>query len=214
MKIFVVHYDKLKERKKNIEYQLKKNDMECEFISNYSVEKLTENDKKMFKNIKDVEISICLHHIECYKKLINSDDCDYALILEDDVILCNNFKNILKYYISLLPENFDMLFIGDGCNLHIPKEKIIKNKYIYKKENEITSWGGLGATRCLDSYIINKKSAKIIIDKLKLPNYTILCPADHWLNHVIRNNNFNIYWAEPTIVKQGSENNIYKSSVR
>jgi GR25 family glycosyltransferase involved in LPS biosynthesis len=214
MKIFVIHYDKLVERKKNIDYQLKLNNISAEFISNKSIENITYTERKMFRNIKDVEMSICLHHIECFKKIANLIDIDYALILEDDVILCDNFINILNKYISLLPPDFDMLFIGDGCGMHIPKNQLINNKFIYKKDNYPSSWGGLGATKCLDSYIISKKCAELIINKLKLPNYTILCPADHWLNHVIRNNNLNVYWAEPTIVKQGSENKFFKSSVR
>ena len=111
-------------------------------------------------------------------------------------------------YIKQLPDNWDMLFIGNGCNLHIPNEMLVKKKNIYKRSNS------LGATRCLDSYLITKKCANIILEKLKLPNYTILCPVDHWLNHVIKNNNFNVYWAEPTIVTQGSERGFYKSSLR
>jgi hypothetical protein len=97
-----------------------------------------------------------------------------------------------------------MLFIGDGAKLHIDKKTMVNDQFIY--ENKLT--------RCLDSYLISKKCCKIILEKLNLPNYTILCPVDHWLNHVIRNNNFNVLWAEPTIVTQGSEKGIFKSSLR
>jgi GR25 family glycosyltransferase involved in LPS biosynthesis len=48
----------------------------------------------------------------------------YAIIFEDDVILSDNFTNILNNYITQLPENYDMLFIGDGANLHIEKHKL------------------------------------------------------------------------------------------
>ena len=107
-----------------------------------------------------------------------------------------------------------MLFIGDGCGSHIPKNRLKKDQFIYLKDNLPSTNGGLGATRCLDSYLITKKCAQKIVEKLKLPNYTILCPADHWLNHVIRNNNFDVYWCEPTIVTQGSEKNVFSSSIR
>jgi hypothetical protein len=107
-----------------------------------------------------------------------------------------------------------MLFIGDGCGLHIPFKELKNNCNIYKKTNYPTQNGGLGATRCLDSYLISKKCAQKIVEKIKIHNYIIFYPADHWLNHVIKNNNFNVYWAEPTIVTQGSENKLYKSSLR
>jgi GR25 family glycosyltransferase involved in LPS biosynthesis len=213
MKIYIVHYDKLIKRKIYMNYQLKNNNLVCEYVSNYGKDKLTQQDRKMFRNISDSEISVCLHHIECFKRIAN-DTYDYALILEDDALLCNNFKIILDKYISELPENWDMLFIGDGCNLHISNYLLRENVNIYLKDNNESKQGGLGATRCLDSYLITKKCAQKIIEKLKLPNYTILCPADHWLNHVIRNNNFNVYWSEPTIVTQASEKNLYSSSIR
>jgi hypothetical protein len=107
-----------------------------------------------------------------------------------------------------------MLFIGDGCGLHIPKNRLNVNNFIYLKDNFPTIHGGLGATRCLDSYLITKKCAQKIVEKIAQTNYTILCPADHWLNHVIRNNNFIVYWSEPTIVTQGSEKKLFISSIR
>lgn len=213
MKTYIVHYDKLTERKQFMNYQLHIHKLTYEYVSNYGKDKLTMLDKKMFKNISDSEISVCLHHIECFKKFANGD-CEVALILEDDVILCNNFKKILEGYLSCLPSNWDMLFIGDGCGLHIPKDQLKQNQNIYIKDNYPSASGGLGATRCLDSYLITKKCAQKIVEKLTLPNYTILCPADHWLNYVIRNNNFIVYWSEPTIVTQGSEKKIFSSSIR
>jgi GR25 family glycosyltransferase involved in LPS biosynthesis len=213
MKTYVVHYDKLIERKKYMDSQLQKYNLPCEYVSNYGKDKLTLSDKNRFRNISDAEISVCLHHIECFKKIATGNN-EFSLILEDDVILCNNFKNTLDTYVSNLPLNWDMLFIGDGCGLHISNDKIQPNVYIYSKDNLPSSKYGLGATRCLDSYLITKKCAQKIVEKLTLPNYTILCPADHWLNHVIRNNKFNVYWSEPTIVTQGSEKKIFISSIR
>lgn len=213
MKIFVVHYDKLIKRKYIISIQLNKFNLAHEFISNHGKESLTLDERKMFRNISDGEMSVALHHIECYKRIVE-ENIDYALILEDDIVICNNFREILERYIKELPSDWDMLFIGDGCGLHIEKNLLIPGKHIYKKNNENNGQIHEGATRCLDSYLISNKCAKIITEKLKLPNYTILAPADLWMNCVIRNNNFNVYWAEPTIVTQGSEKGVYKSSLR
>jgi len=213
MKIFIIHYDKLINRKEKILQQMNKFNLDFEFISNHGKDKLTIEDRRKFKNLRDGEISVALHHIECYKRIV-CDNLNEALILEDDVLLRDNFVFLLDLYIKQLPQNWNMLFIGDGCGLHINNKLFIKNQFIYKKENSVFGKPNEGATRCLDSYLINKKTAEIIVEKLNMPNYTILVPADFWMNCVIRNNNFNVYWAEPTIVTQGSEKGVYKSSLR
>jgi len=202
MKIFVVHYDKLVKRKEIIIQQLNKYNFNYEFVSNKGKDKLTIDDIRKFRNLNKSEISLTLHHIECFKKIVENN-LEFALILEDDVILHHNFSQKLDFYMCRLPEEWDMLFIGDGCGMHIDENNLVNGKFIYKNDK----------TRCLDSYLISNRCCKIILEKLQLLNYTILCPVDHWLNYVIRNNNFNVYWAEPTIVTQGS-GKIYKSSVR
>jgi hypothetical protein len=105
-----------------------------------------------------------------------------------------------------LPDDYDALFIGSGCGLHIDKKDIIPNKHIYIKIN----------SKCTDSYIVSKKGA------IKLNNFMkneqskckINLPIDHWLNLAFQYTNSNVYWCEPTIVKQGSENDVFKTSLR
>jgi hypothetical protein len=96
---------------------------------------------------------------------------------------------------SYLPEDYDMLFIGDGCNLHIEKHKLISNKHIYEKCLYPTNWGGDGASRCSDSYIISKKCANKLCEYLKNLKNKINLPSDWWLNVAARDNNFKVYWA-------------------
>jgi hypothetical protein len=105
-----------------------------------------------------------------------------------------------------------MLFIGNGCNLHIEKDKIENGKYIYEKCLYPTSWSGDGATRCLDSYIISKNCAVKICNYIDNLKSQINLPIDWLLNVIARNNNFKVYWAEPTIVTQGSQNGIFEGS--
>lgn len=208
MKIFVIHYDKLVERKKCIINQMKKFNLDFEFVSNHGKENISLEEKKKFRRITDAEISLMLHHIECLKQISLENDNEYALILEDDVLLNKDFNKLLEIYIKQLPADWDMLFIGNGCNLHIPQELLTNNQFIYKKDVY------QGASRCADSYLITKKCAKFIFEKFQQPNYMVLTPYDIWLNNVMRHNKLNIYWSEPTIVEQGSENGIYKSSLR
>jgi len=214
MKIFVVHYKKLIDRKDFIINQFKKyNITDYEFIE-IDRDELEGYDLSIFENIPNSFIAIGLSHMYAYNQI--KDNYDEALIFEDDVILCDNFIDIFNNYLTQLPKDYDMLFIGDGCNLHIQKDNLISNKNIYKKCLYPTSWGGDGCTRCIDSYLVSKKCAIKIceyIDNIKYNSkYKINTTTDWWLNIVARNIILQIYWAEPTIVMQGTENGIFKTS--
>jgi hypothetical protein len=106
-----------------------------------------------------------------------------------------------------------MLFIGDGCKLHIPKERLVPDIFIYEKNVNPTRWGGQGCSRCSDSYLVSKKCAKQLCDYIANTTKKIGSPIDFWLNEAGRDNNFNVYWAEPTIVTQGSQNGLYATSL-
>jgi len=212
IKIFILHYSKLTERKINILKQFEKNNItNYEFVELYDKDSLTDSDKKLFEeNFKLSMLSLMLKHFWVYKEI--SEKYDYALILEDDAILSNNFSEKLDLYMRQLPEDYDMFFIGDGCNFHIESHRIVNNKYIYEKCLYPTGWGGDGATRCSDSYIISKKCANKLCEYLNNLNYKINLNSDWWLNIAARDNNLKVFWAEPTIVTQGTENGMFTSS--
>jgi len=100
-----------------------------------------------------------------------------------------------------------MLFIGSGYNLHINKEIITDDKHVYKNPY----------TRATDSYIITNKCAKKLYDYFvndaNDTNNKITVPIDMWLNRAILYNKLNVYWCEPTIVCQGSQNGLFEKSL-
>jgi GR25 family glycosyltransferase involved in LPS biosynthesis len=155
-------------------------------------------------------MAIGLSHIYAYNQI--KDNYDEALIFEDDIILCDNFITIFNYYLTQLPKDYDMLFIGNGCNLHIQKDNLIYNKNIYKKCLYSTNWGGDGFTRCIDSYLVSKKCAINLCNYINNMTSKINLPTDWWLNTIGRTIDLNIYWAEPTIVSQGSETSLFEKS--
>ena len=212
MKIFVLHYSKLVDRKKHILEQFNKQGIiDYEFIEKYDKDAITDYERNLFDtNYKKSTMSLHLKHNYLYN--IIADNYERALIFEDDVILCDNFIDKLNNYITQLPEDYDMLFIGDGCNLHIEKHKLIPNKNIYEKCLYPTSWGGNGASRCSDSYIITKTCANKLCEYINNLEDKIKLPIDWWLNVAARDNNFKVYWAESTIVTQGTQNGTFQTS--
>jgi len=214
MKIFVVHYNKLVNRKKNIINQLNSNNLAAEFVEQYTRDNLRINDTIIFKrNVNAANMAISLSHLYCYKEI--SEKYDYGLILEDDAMFDKNFNNNLINYISQLPNDWDMLFLDDCCNFHILNTT--KNQNIYRKNLSANSeGGGMGATRGAGCYLVSKKCAAKITYNIQTYYYNgiykIGDQIDFWLNNVFRRNNFNIYWAEPTISTQGTQNGTYKTS--
>ena len=210
MKVFVVHYKKLEERKKNILEQFKKNNItDFEFIE-IDRDELQDIDKSYFSvHYPAREIAITSSHFKAYKEI--AEKYDQALILEDDAIMDEKFSETFEKYLHELPKTFDQLYIGEGCGLHIPPELIKPNTHIYLKGLYPTSWGGQGSSRCVDSYLVNKKCAKKLCEYINKKKYKINIPIDFWINFANIENKFEVYWAERTIVKQGSETGLYTS---
>lgn len=213
MKIYVLHYSKLIERKKSILEQFEKHNItDYEFIEKYDKDDIQDLYKNLFIKISIGSASLILKHFFAYREIMKHHD--QALIFEDDVILSDNFIDIFNKYINELPNDYDMLFIGDGCKLHIPKKMQLEGQHIYSKTLQPTNWGGNGATRCTDSYVLSKKGATALVKYIDSLKKKIHLPIDWWLNHAARETNLNVYWAEPTIVTQGSELGLFKSSYK
>ncbi len=200
MKIFITHYTPLVERKKLIIQQLESYGFtNYEFIESYDKEVLTHEDLSKFQNIKTSEISLFLKHVEIFK--MNFDD--YVIVLEDDSIFKNDFKNNLEKYLKELDElgdSWDVAFTADCCNLHVPKTS---DKFFYKSN------GSRGT--CM--YIINKNKSSSIY-QIYNQDGKIDKPIDHWFNKFFLDNKLKYLWSEPAIVEQGSEIGIFMSAIR
>ncbi len=189
--IFIVHYNKLIERKK---YLIDKfnfyNITNYTFIEDYCRDETSQETLDKYfklKNLNPAQICITISHIEIYKKIIN-ENIKSCLILEDDTILCDDFVNKFNYYVKSIPINYEMVFLNDGCNLHA--QNIVENQYWYKSNT----------TRTCCSYLITKECCEKILKTIVPFTYAI----DHELNLQIKLHNLKVYWLEPTIIKDGS----------
>lgn len=219
IKIIIPHCKNLPERKINLINQLNQNNLyNFTFYENYDgneIENISTNyyDNNInnqiiktknwpgfvYRPLKLSEISLCIKYFHIFELIANGND-DYVLILEDDVILHDNFISNFTNYFKETPNTFDAIFIGSGCNLK-PKN-IIPGCKVYKKEHP--------ATKCTDSFIISKKCCQKIV-KTFLP---FSLPADWELNFQFFKHNCEVYWWEPAIVSQGSQTGKYKSSIQ
>jgi GR25 family glycosyltransferase involved in LPS biosynthesis len=228
MKVYVLHSSNLSKRKKHILEQFRKHNIyNFEFIEKFDAREITEEESKPFaKDYKRTLMSLFLKHIYVYQLIAKDSEASRAdeapsIIFEDDVILGDDFYEILEKYMNEArytsdangangvsdvgyASEYDMLFIGCGYNLHINKEVIEDDKHIYKNPY----------TRATDSYVITSKCAKKICDYYEeTAACPITLPINLWLNKAILDKGLNVYWCEPTIVSQGSQSGLFEISL-
>lgn len=221
MNAYICHYSPLNDRKKHIEKEISKIDFitdhefvefepsedfigrhyrNSELIWRFKVSGLDYGSFIPFRELSKSEISLLYKHYIIYEKIVNSPD-DYSFVFEDDIIVNDNFNRINLSDKNVLDFEWDFIFLGNGCGLRIPEFRRRDGKIFYRKDHP--------ASKCTDSYIIKKDAAKKVLNDMR--DFSL--PIDFELNHIMRKNNMKAYWVDPPIIGQGSQNNIFKSSI-
>jgi len=145
-------------------------------------------------------VSICLKQKEIYRR-IGYGEHELGIMFEDDAIVCENFKETLHIYMNSLPADWDVAFIGQGAGKRIPQDRLRDGVFWYKKDHP--------ADRCCDSVIFKKESAKKIYDAIQ--THKICFAGDPELGFWMSQWKMNVYWLEPPIVVQGSQNGLFET---
>ncbi len=204
--INLIHYSKLVDRLPVIKNEFKNSTFKINVINDYDKENLNQNDLKNFDigYMSLGEISCFMKHLQVYKNLIDNSKNKISIVIEDDILLNNNFDKRMMNLLQRLPKDFDFVFFGSSkLNMHIPLYKKIPFKNFYKKTNHPTNWGGNGMTKTTDSYVVSVKAAELIMERVK--KIKLLDDAlDFWLNESARELELNGYWYEPTLTRYNS----------
>ena len=220
IKTYIVHCKSLISRKHYMLNQLEKLGFSnYEFYENYDGNELKDNDIACYYSnnlqeqydkykmwfpyeptriLKKSDISVTIKYCEIYKKIADGND-DFAIIFEDDSILDENFCQKFNTYMKQI-QNFDMIFMASGCDLHA--KNIISECNVYKMNHP--------STRCVGATAVKKKTCQDLL-KTILPFH--LC-IDWELNYQLYKHNHEVFWFEPPIVTQGSESGLFKTSMR
>lgn len=217
---YVVHYKPNIQRRKIMEAIFKKEKMEnVTWILDYdkedvSYEMYTKNfqadhleyqrrgqdPNEFFPHypLQPAMVSLALKQKEAFRRIGYGEE-PIGMMFEDDAIICENFKERLNFYLQTLPINFDVAFIGQGGGKRIPKEKLVGGQYWYLKDHP--------ADRCADSIIFSRQAARKIYDAIN--EHKICFNPDPELGFWMKVMNMNVYWLEPPIVAQGSQNGLF-----
>lgn len=198
LKIFIIHVKGSSERKKHILKELKKFNLNAEFILDGNKEDLT--DERLEKYFSDEmhevtgQTSCALKHIFAYEKTIEQT-AQQILIFEDDIILKSNFKEVINLIFNEIKKrklsNY-LISLENTNHNYIKKSELIENQLLYKKVNG----------RCTGAYLIDYKCAKNMLSDI----YKNRCnkAIDWFHNSMSSNNNIDIYWSYPHIAEQAS----------
>lgn len=227
LKIYIVHYTKLTERKIYLDNLLKDKNIEFEYINEFDQEELNQNnighyykdDEDLFNTkskiwnkkankyyvLSNPEISCSIKHIEALRKIGYSNK-DFGLVLEDDAIpykddYLSQIEKILSKSIK-----WDALFIGNGMGENFRNKKISYKRFFPINNIKVSH----PATNCLEAYIIKKEVARKIVDSILPFNLVI----DWELAYQFYKLDLNIHWIKKPIFFQGTKENIYESTLR
>lgn len=147
------------------------------------------------------ELSLYLKHKECFKKHIDNN-YNYILILEDDVILPDNFLDYLNTSFLEFDKHIpklDCLVFGTCCGFE--SKDIEDGKLIYYDKTYLT--------RCTHAIMYSLDASKKIYKNLHPVNF----PIDHKLNEIIIMEKLNVGWVEPPL-QQASHLKLDKSAIQ
>lgn len=220
--VYIAHYSPLVERRAFLDTQLAQYNIDAQWFeqepSSQEIERLYSPSPSAWKmKISQVpnqapepfrflnkaddtaDVSLAYKHIKMYEKIVEKNILT-CLILEDDVIFEEDFVNRFNFNLYNLPKDWDMVFIGSGCDLRISPSRLKIGKISYLKEHP--------ASKCTDSYIIKKSAAEKILSTI-VP-FTV--PIDFELNYQMYIHNMNVYWWEPPLIRQGSQCGLYETT--
>jgi len=210
-KTFIVNLERDTLRKSNVEIQLKKGN-----IQNYEFVKAVDGQNGDLANFKfkvipdwiepftskvmtKGEIGCALSHYGIWEKIIQ-EKLDYTLILEDDVILCDNFgEKIQEVFENIKDLNVDLLYLGrrplNKDNEIKINNTIVKANYSYGMHAYLITY--TGAKKLLESNFLNNLFP---IDEFLPLLYDENYPLNKYLKYFEKKPVFNVYSVEPLLI--------------
>lgn len=136
-------------------------------------------------------------HFVAMKSIASGDQP--ALIFEDDVLFDPSAVDKFVTLIDSIPSVWDFCFFGTGCGLSIGGSGFVKNN------NQLKS-------KCTDSMLVHPDAARRIVDSIV--DDCARLPIDWELNYRFLLLGMDVYWYEPGITSQGSQNGTFVSMIK
>lgn len=206
-KVLVIHVKSFVDREAHMREELGRFGIPFEFVLDHDAVELTpEVEANYFtpgNHLSPAAKSCCLKHLMALKTISTLPKGQLGLVLEDDVVLADNFVELLVQAAEEAAQLNTPCTVQLGCanNMHVPRHLLRKGRRLYKASQ----------VRAADSYLIDPESARRRYEYLC--RHKIALTADHLFNKIDKTLGIQFYWLEPTIVEQGSMNGKFHSAI-
>jgi len=211
MKTFVIHPDKLEERGIHMAKMLNDMSLCYEFVNEGHDEAQIDVFLKSFlrdgreKMLCRSSRSLCtISHFLAYQKILQ-ENLDGALILEDDTVLYDSFKQLFEQSIEEYRQHYAnqrvLISYEDSSLQFVPRSKRKKGQMLYPGSKD----------RMAGAYFINRHAAQAILDRLKKEQADVAIDVYHY--QLIKEGFINYLWCQPALATQGSFTGAFRSSL-
>lgn len=207
-KIFVLHVKKgYEERAAHIEKMMARLGLEFEYISDGDIADLNpeimqrwfDPDGELGKPSAVTSCS-CKHLFAC--KAVVERQLPGAIILEDDILLSDNFADIVAKSISQLPEGRPAIVSYEDTRLRfVPHSMRKPGQVIYPGDRD----------RFAGAYYVNAEGAAAILDSAATDRLKV--PIDLYHRHMLDAGKIQYWWSHPCVASQGSFNGLFTSTL-
>ena len=204
--VYVIHARQFTVRAAHIKSELERFGIPFEFIETHDAATLTPEILRQHlapeSELLPAHVSCTLKHFEALRR-IASDGHRLVLVLEDDVVLAENFCEELVKIAEEAGRLKPPYSIQLGCanNLYVPGRSRLPGKRLYEA----------GEVRATDAYLIGADAARLRLAWLE--QNKIHLPTDHLFNLIDRQNKIRFFWSEPALTEQGSMNGLFSSEL-
>lgn len=210
LRVYVIHYTPFVERRAHMETILRAHGLDrfrVRWISEHDREEILE-DYQAGKygdptKIAASSVSLILKHLAVYQ-MAAADPEGLHLVLEDDILVKPGLLDSMDARLQELPEDWELFFIGEGCNLHVPWWRRRAGKRVYFRGWKPWIRGGAGTSRCTEAYFVRPDFARRFLAS-KFAKWPWGDTAIDWLlaeaGHDLH---IRSYWAEPPLITQGA----------
>jgi glycosyl transferase family 25 len=194
-KVYVLHYTKLTDRKERLDKMFLTHGIDVEYITEFDQEDLTQElidgsyDRR--KESYDTKVHPAYGSRSTPHRVLNMAE-----------ISCTFKHRLAIQKIAEECPNHGLIFEDDAI--------LVPNFVSLQEPNQNAYLMGHPASRGGDSYLLKNDTAKKIASTMD----TFVTISDWELGYQIYKHDINTYWWEPPLVVQGSENGLYKSTLR
>ncbi|CEN56346.1 glycosyltransferase family 25 protein [Candidatus Methylopumilus turicensis] len=199
-KVYVLSVKTFTERIAHIQREMKKHNIQFEFIFSHDIPEIDLDSLKTFESNKlsMAQISLVLKHIQAWKDALKSN-YKKILIFEDDALLSKTFNQQFKLVIeeaSRLDPGY-LIFLG-GADVKIPMAELAVDNLLLERPIATT-----------EGYITDIDACKKRLQWLEQNKISL--PADHLIKLIDQTSAVKSFWARPALVEQGSVTGMFKS---